>query len=212
MRSARARPLLLALLVLGAAAVRLADAPAARASDPGTGEAIAAAKGCGTCHALPGAGQGAKPGPGFLSPAPPRPGSEIVRGLWNHIPDMRRHVTARALRWPVMRPEEMEALLVFLGRTPGPERPADPDRGRLLVMERGCLHCHGLAGSGGRTASDLAAVRRSGELAELAAALWNTAPAMGDALEQRGLPFPVLQPGEMADLLGFLKGAGHAAR
>jgi len=210
-RRARAHPLLLALLMLGAAGGWLAGVPAARASDPGTGEAVAAARGCGTCHALPGGATGTRPGPAFLSPAPPRPGAEIVRGLWNHIPEMRRHVTARALAWPVMRPEEMEALLAFLGRAPGPERSADPDRGRLLVMERGCLRCHGLGGSGGRTASDLG-IRRSGGLAMLAATLWNTAPAMVDALDQGGLPFPALQPGEMADVLGFLGGAGRGTR
>jgi cytochrome c len=111
-----------------------------------------------------------------------------------------------------MRPEEMEALLAFLGRTPSLERPPDLDRGRLLLMGRGCLTCHGLEGTGGRTASDLATPRGSGEFAALAAALWNKAPGMGEALEQRGLPYPLFQSGEMADLLGFLKGPGHATR
>jgi cytochrome c551/c552 len=197
--------------VLALAEAWLGAVPLAHASDPATGEAIAAAKGCGTCHALPGEGQRAKPGPGFFSPAPPQAGSEIVRGLWNHVPDMRRHVVARSLPWPVMRTEEMEALLAFLGRTPSMERPPDPDRGRLLVMERGCLACHALAASGGRTASDLA-VQRPSELAALSAILWNKAPRMAEVLEQRGLPYPLFQPGEMRDLLGFLKGPGHADR
>jgi mono/diheme cytochrome c family protein len=35
-----------------------------------------AAKRCGTCHALPGESRGKKPGPVFLSPAPPLPPSE----------------------------------------------------------------------------------------------------------------------------------------
>ena len=206
------RLLRLAALVLALAEAWLGAVPLAYASDLATGEAIAAVKGCGACHALPGEGQRAKPGLGFLSPAPPRPGSEIVRGLWNHVPDMRRHVVARSLPWPVMRTEEMAALLAFLGRTPSLERPPDLDRGRLLVMERGCLSCHALAASGGRAASDLAAVQRPGDLAALAAILWNKAPRMGEALEQRGLPYPLFQPGEMMDLLGFLKGPGHAAR
>jgi cytochrome c551/c552 len=206
------RPLLLAVLALGVGGGWPGAVPVDGASDPATGEAVAAAKGCGTCHALPGEGGRAKPGPGFLSPAPPRPGPEIVRSLWNHVPDMRRHGIARALPWPTMGSEEMEALLAFLGRTPGLERPPDPERGRRLLVERGCLICHALDSVGGRAASDLAALRGSGELAALAVALWNQAPAMADALERRGVPYPLFQPGEMADLLESLKGTGHATR
>jgi cytochrome c551/c552 len=206
------RPLLLAALALGAGGAWPGAAPVAGASDPATGEAVAAAKGCGTCHALPGEGGRAKPGPGFLSPAPPRPGPEIVRSLWNHVPDMRRHVIARALAWPAMGNDEMEALLAFLGRTPSLERVPDPERGRRLLVERGCLTCHALDTAGGRTASDLAALRGLGDLAALAVALWNQAPVMADALEQRGVPYPLFQPGEMADLLESLRGPGHATR
>lgn len=212
MRIPGARPLLLVALALGSPGTWPGLAPAAGASDPATGEAVAAAKGCGTCHALPGEIGRTKPGPGFLSPAPPRPGPEIVRGLWNHVPDMRRHVIARALPWPSMRIEEMEALLAFLGRAPSLERPPDPERGRRLLMERGCLACHALDARGGRTASDLAALRRLGDLPALAASLWNQAPAMADALEQRGIPYPLFQPGEMADLIECLKGPSHATR
>ena len=206
------RPLLLGALMLGSAGAWPGHAPAAGAADPAAGEAVAAAKGCGTCHALPGEGGRAKPGPGFLTPAPPRPGPEIVRSLWNHVPDMRRHVTARALPWPAVRVGEMEALLAFLGRAPGLERPPDPERGRRLLMERGCLACHALDAGGGSTASDLATLRRLGDLPALAASLWNQAPAMADALEQRGIPYPLFQPGEMADLIESLKGPGHVTR
>jgi len=207
-----ARSLLLAALALGTASSWTGLAPAAGFSDPARGETVAATKGCGSCHALPGEGGRAKPGPGFVSPAPPRSGPEIVRRLWNHVPDMRRHVIARALPWPTMGVEEMGALLAFLGRAPGLERPVDPERGRRLLVARGCLACHALDGSGGRTASDLAALRRLGELPALAAALWNQAPAMADALEAQGIPYPLFQPGEMADLIESLRGPSHAAR
>jgi cytochrome c551/c552 len=201
----------LALLLAGLlypSGTQAADAASARQA----GEQVALAKGCGACHALPGEPRGKKPGPSFLSPAPPQPASEVLRRLWNHIPGMRQHFLARGLAWPAIQTQEMADLLTFLGNQPGLERPTNLDRGRVLLLQKGCLKCHALAGEGARVAPDLARFRQFGSPVPLAAALWNHAPAMLDRIDKSGIPYPVFQEGEMADLLGFLGAFADVSR
>ena len=106
---------------------------------PERGGRVAAAKGCGTCHALAGEARGKKPGPPFLSPASPEAASEVLRRLWNHIPGMRQHYVARGLAWPAFSVQEMTDLLSFLGADSDRERAANLDRGRLLRNDRGLV-------------------------------------------------------------------------
>jgi len=205
-----------AVVASGSFLVVLLDVPGSRAADQipvrQAGERVAVAKGCGTCHALPGETRGKKPGPVFLSPAPPQAPSEVLRRLWNHIPGMRQHFLARGVVWPEVRVEEMTDLLAFLGMQPGLERAPNPDRGRALVIQKGCLKCHELAGEGARAAPDLTQFRWFRDPAPLATALWNHAPAMLDRIEQSGIPYPIFREGEMADLLGFLGAFSDASR
>ncbi len=186
------------------------------AAEPATlrreGERVAQARGCAACHALPGEARGRKPGPALLSPAPPQAPSEVLRRLWNHIPRMRQQVLARGLRWPEIRVGEMAELLAFLGSRPGLERAPNLERGRALVLQKGCLKCHQLGGEGAGSAPDLARFRRLGDMAPLAAALWNKAPVMLDRVEASGIPYPIFREGEMADLLGFLGAFSDASR
>jgi mono/diheme cytochrome c family protein len=171
---------------------------------PERGGRVVAAKGCGTCHALPGEVRGKKPGPSFLSSVPPEATSEVLRRLWNHIPGMRRHFVAQGLSWPAFSLQEMADLLSFLGADFSRERAANLDRGRLLLVQKGCLKCHGLAGEGSRTASDLTRFREFRNPVPLATALWNKAPTMLERIDASGIPYPIFNEGELTDLLGFL--------
>jgi cytochrome c551/c552 len=174
------------------------------AAAPERGERVVTAKGCGSCHALPGEARGTKPGPAFLSPAPRQAASEVLRRLWNHIPGMRQHYVARGLAWPTFSVQEMADLLSFLGVQFGQERAANLDRGRALLVQKGCLKCHGLAGEGGRVAPDLARFREFRNPVPLATSLWNKAPVMLERIDASGIPYPVFREGEMTDLLGYL--------
>ena len=204
------------VLALGLSLAGLLAAAGARAAGTApsgqAGERVAAAKGCGACHALPGEARGKKPGPAFVAPAPPEPSSEVVRRLWNHIPGMRQHFLARGLSWPEIRAEEMGDLLAFLGAQPGLEPAPNLDRGRAIVMRKGCLKCHTLAGEGGRAGPDLVRFRQYGSPVPLAAALWSKAPSMLGRIDASGIPFPIFREGEMADLLGFLGAIADVSR
>ena len=205
--AAAARGLVLAVLA-ALAAMWTAEAVAT----PEPGERVLTAKGCGTCHALPGEARGKKLGPAFLSPAPRQAASEVLRRLWNHIPGMRQHYVARGLAWPAFSVQEMADLLSFLGVQPGQERAANLDRGRVLLVQKGCLKCHGLAGEGGRVAPDLARFREFRNPVPLATSLWNKAPAMLERIDASGIPYPIFHEGEMTDLLGFLGAFADVSR
>jgi len=179
---------------------------------PERGGRVAAAKGCGTCHALAGEARGKKPGPPFLSPASPEVASEVLRRLWNHIPGMRQHYVARGLAWPAFSVQEMTDLLSFLGADSDRERAANLDRGRLLLIQKGCLKCHALAGEGSRAAPDLARFREFRNPVPLATALWNKAPAMLERIGASGIPYPIFNEGELTDLLGFLGAFADVSR
>jgi cytochrome c551/c552 len=190
----------LVLAAILAAAATMAETAVPRPA----GERVAAAKGCGECHALPGEARGRRPGPSFVRPAPPQAASEVVRRLWNHIPTMRQHFVARGLAWPVIQAQEMTDLLTFLGMQPGLEAAPNLERGQALLVQKGCLKCHALAGEGARVAPDLTQYRQFGNPVPLATALWNKAPVMLGRIDASGIPYPIFQEREMTDLLGFL--------
>jgi hypothetical protein len=45
-----------------------------------------------------------------------------------------------------------------------------------------------------------------------ATALWNHAPAMLDRIDQSSIPYPIFQPGEVADLVGYLGATADVSR
>jgi cytochrome c551/c552 len=76
----------------------------------------------------------------------------------------------------------------------------DPESGRTLFRERGCVRCHdgGVAG-----APDLARVARRDPVS-FAAAMWNKGPRMMAAMQGQGMSVPRLTGAEMADLTAYL--------
>ena len=73
------------------------------------------------------------------------------------------------------------ALLVGVGLAGAPAARCDfgdPIRGQSLFVEKGCVQCHAVRGTGGRVGPDLGRTAVKGSFFELAAGMWNHSPVM----------------------------------
>ena len=177
--------------------------------NPDAGRRLFAEKRCIACHQVDGAGGVVGPNLSFLrlfgSPI------SVAAAMWNHGPQMMETMKARGIARPAFTAQELRDLLVYLGPAgasvhEGPVYvlPGGADAGRRLFADKRCLECHSVGGQGGRVGPDLAerGVKRSP--IEFAAAMWNKAPAMLEAMKRRGISVPVLRPDEMADIVAYL--------
>ena len=82
--------------------------------------------------------------------------------------------------------------------------PGDPLQGSRLFTGKGCLRCHAVHGVGGTTGPDLGRRVLNRPLLEIAGVMWNHAPAMEHVFQEKRVPRPTFEPGEMASLLSFL--------
>ncbi len=80
----------------------------------------------------------------------------------------------------------------------------DAERGRDVFRTQRCVDCHSINREGGTTGPDLAdVIDRGFTPSDMAALLWNHAPAMWRALEQKGITRPELNRQQAADLFVY---------
>jgi mono/diheme cytochrome c family protein len=177
--------------------------------DAAAGQRLFAAKRCIVCHQVGGVGGVLGPNLDLLG----QYGSPIfvAAAMWNHGPAMSEAMRARGIARPAFEGSELRDLIAYL-RTAAPVTGQEPlhllpgraDQGRRLFVDKRCIACHGAGGQGGGTAPDLAERGRQRSLLDFAAAMWNKAPAMIEAMKARGVPLPELRAEEMADLVAYL--------
>jgi len=80
----------------------------------------------------------------------------------------------------------------------------DPFRGRKLFVEKRCVQCHSVWGHGGALGPDIVRVVARKSLASLAGSFWNHTPRMIEEMTERGYSWPIIDRGEMADILSYL--------
>ncbi len=80
----------------------------------------------------------------------------------------------------------------------------DPEVGRALFTDKGCVRCHVPRGSPSAGPA-LEEVRRPQGEMELAGRLWNHVPEMFAALARDPSRWPRISAGEMADLMAYLQ-------
>ncbi|HET7343091.1 MAG TPA: c-type cytochrome [Methylomirabilota bacterium] len=80
----------------------------------------------------------------------------------------------------------------------------DPVAGERLFNDKGCAGCHAINGVGGTVGPDLGRRPRPRTFYDVAAALWNHAPAMAARMHERGIKRPPLTAAEAGDIVAYL--------
>jgi mono/diheme cytochrome c family protein len=187
------------------------------------GRQLFSEKKCVLCHQVAGVGGVAGPDLDFLS----QYGSpiQIATAMWNHGPAMTEAMRAQGIRRPSFTGSELTDVIAYLeswstAMPTGPlyVLPGRPEEGRQRFVDRGCSQCHGVEGETGMVAPGLGRMGRHESLIDFAAAMWNKAPTMLDAIQRSGISVPRLSAGDMADLVAYLSSvryfgeAGSATR
>lgn len=86
-----------------------------------------------------------------------------------------------------------------------PEIGGDPARGRDTFVERGCLACHSVRGTGGQVGPDLARALVGKGMLAISAAMLNHFPQMLAARgEKQEVTLPALSPTQLDDVIAYL--------
>jgi mono/diheme cytochrome c family protein len=177
--------------------------------NPKVGERLFTEKRCVACHQV--GGVGGVIGPSLDAIAQSESPLSVAAAMWNHGPAMAETMRARRIERPTFRDAELGDLVAYLraaaaAPAEGPlyVLPGRADVGQRLFAEKRCADCHGAGGRGGGIGPDLAERGRERSLTGFAAAMWNKAPAMQEAMRARGIAVPTLTPEEMADIVGYL--------
>jgi mono/diheme cytochrome c family protein len=180
-------------------------------ADPGRGWQVFRSKSCIACHAVK--GKGGHVGP-ELGPRQQLPLSVVqFSGLmWNHSPEMWRVPEAKSLARPTFQGREIADLVAFLASLRYFEPTGSPHIGQTIFGERGCDRCHGATAEGGRGGPALRGRGQPTTSVTLATALWQHGPKMYERARQLGKPWPVLQEGDVGDIVAFLNSSAKEDR
>lgn len=81
----------------------------------------------------------------------------------------------------------------------------NPEAGRRVYAEKGCGKCHAIAGVGPTIGPDLGKPPEKPEtITQIAGAMWNHAPQMRHAAEEKHIRWHSFDESEMRDLIAFL--------
>ncbi len=176
---------------------------------PKDGEALFTKKHCVECHSV--RGHGGKVGPDLgltLKGSLMR----IAGSMWNHGPQMWAKMAERGIEVPVLSTQEMSDLISYLYFFQFIDPPGDARRGLVIYKEKRCGTCHALRGVGEKVGPDLATVEDLDTSLEVITGMWNHAATMEQVMVGANVAWPVLQGGEMADLIAYLLQARGPAR
>ena len=175
-----------------------------------SGKKLFTQKRCIRCHQIGGVG-------GVLGPSLDALGQtgspmNVAAAMWNHGPEMAETMRAEGIERPNLTAPELRDLVAYL-RAAAPDStgapvgilPGNANEGRALFDKKQCIKCHSVQGKGGNVGPDLGRRGLHRDFNEFAAALWNKAPKMLEAMKIRNITVPSLTPGEMANLVAYLR-------
>ncbi len=172
--------------------------------DPSAGARVFGVKGCAACHAVTKAGPPAAPD--LRRIASPRSLYDLASAMWNHRPYVQQ------LRTPEPRLDTRETgdLVAFLFMLDYWDGDGDARAGRRLFIEKKCVICHQVAGTGGVIGPSLDRFKEYNSPVLMAAMMWNHGPQMAEVMRARGIERPVLGDTELRDLITYLKSKSSA--
>jgi len=171
--------------------------------DAARGKIVFEEKNCAGCHTERN-GQTPK-GPPISQWAQVKDPITWAERMWNHSGTMSKAMEKSGLSWPQMSAQNMTDLLIYIRNLPAARsqtatfQPGEPELGQA-VFEKNCESCHTFGAKAGRKI-DLLDRPGPRSLIDYVAAMWNHAPIMS---RRAGANFPVLAPGDMKNLVGFL--------
>jgi cytochrome c2 len=174
--------------------------------NPREGRAVYNDKGCFNCHSIH--GEGAKAGVDLGKRAEYFYTSltQIASSMWNKSPEMILFTIAPTQGGvPRFTAKEMADLLAYLYFLHYTDEPGDASRGKKLFSAVGCAQCHGMDEKRGTLMYiDLSKYRKAAAT-EIVAGIWNHSVKMREATGEKGVSWPQIKKGEMADLLEFIR-------
>jgi mono/diheme cytochrome c family protein len=200
--------IVLLLLLSGSSGSAQSGQPAPPATPLVSDWDVFASKGCAGCHRIRGIGNGTigpdlgriDSGTGFI---------EIAAAMWNHVAEMRAQMRKHGIEWPRFTPQEFSKLIEFLFTAQLHDIARDPVEGRRVFVSKGCDRCHPTSDAGERAGPRLAELRRSTSSVLMAAAMWNHASQMGDAMDAAGVTRSPFAGTELQDIAAYVRAAGR---
>lgn len=160
-------------------------------------------KGCIQCHAV--RGEGGAVGPALGSWKFGGVLSQMAGTIWNHGPDMWGAMEKAEVPFPLFTEDEMSDLMTYLYFSSFADTPGDPAKGGKLFGEKGCLACHWGDEQGKVAPGTTVSVMKVATAADVIASMWNHAVEMEAAIRAADIVWPQIKPGEMGDLVAFIK-------
>ena len=172
--------------------------------EPGKGAALFFGdKQCGICHSVNGSGGRVAPDLSGKHPGTPAMGW-LVTVLWNHGPGMWRQIRQKNKPYPEMNSQEMADILAFLYQASSIDRAGDPSAGQQVFKEKGCVRCHSVCGTGGKTAPELSRIAAAGDSNAWTRAMLNHAGSMIAPITSTLGQWPQFTGNEMNDLMAYV--------
>lgn len=170
------------------------------AGDPARGRQLFQAKGCIRCHGVH--AKGTRAGPDLGRAELRGSVTQLAGRMWNHWPAMSEGMGALGMATPTFKGDDLGDVFAFLFVSRYTGEGGDPARGWAAYRGKGCIACHGRQGEGGIGPS--LKTFRSEPKEQMMQRMWNHAPQMQTLVESRQLPWPRLEPGDLAGLFTLM--------
>ena len=129
----------------------------------------------------------------------------MAGAMWNHGPEMWRAMTETGSTFPTLSAQEMSDLITYLHFSSFADTAGDPGTGEHLFNEKGCGSCHDSGDPTGNAIGTAVADMDFRTAPDVIAAMWNHTIEMEEAAEVADIAWPQFKPGEMEDLVAFVK-------